>query len=175
MKYLLIFLLTPYIAGFIAFKGYTDSLTTENYPKDIDAAVLFTGGNGRLEMGANYLKTFPSKALLITGVHPEINMDILLKEGILPEQSRGHVQLDYEARDTIDNVRMVKRWANSKQFHSVALITSAYHIPRSLLLFDRITPNLKIVSLPVKNTKTSWFYLLKEYNKYLYTYMSVFA
>lgn len=174
MRFLLMVIFLVYVAGFMAFKNYTDTLSTDKYPINLDAAVLFTGGNGRLEMGANYLEEFPNKVLLITGVHKDITMDILLKEHILPKNSAKQVQLDYKARDTIDNVHMVQQWALENKLNIIGLITSAYHIPRSLLLFDRITPHLKIVSLPVENTKTSQIYLFKEYNKYLYTYVSVF-
>lgn len=160
-----------YLAGFFFFKNYIDALSAGKYPENLEAVVLFTGGHGRLEMGDDYLKAFPNKPLLITGVHPGVTMDILIKEGFFNPENSQLVQLDYEARDTIENVHMVQKWAEKNSFTHIGLITSAYHIPRSLLLFDRITPQLKITPLPVRNTKTSIFYLFKEYNKNLYTYI----
>ena len=119
MRFLSAVIFLAYLAGFIAFKQHTDMLSTQIYPANVDAAVLFTGGNGRLEVGSDYLQTFPNKALLITGVHPKITMDILLKEGIIPAKYSKQVQLDYEARDTFGNVNMVKVWANKNKFNII--------------------------------------------------------
>ncbi len=176
MKLFFIFTLIGYLSGFSFFQSYIKALPVNSYSQNIQAAVLFTGGSGRLERGAEYLKKVANKPLLITGVNSKITMDILLKENIIPAKDSNRVELDYSAIDTIDNVKTVKKWAIKNSFNNIALITSAYHTPRSLLLFDRTTPylkNLKITPISVKNTKTSQLYLFKEYNKYLYTYIFI--
>ena len=54
-----------------------------------------------------------------------------------------------KAKNTIENAEQVKVWIEkkSKNFNSIILVTSYYHLPRSLLIFKKLFPNKNIIMI----------------------------
>ena len=71
-------------------------------------------------------------------------------------------------------------WIRKNKVRSIRLVTSNYHIPRSLEEFRSQNPQIKIVPHPVysENVSPQWWknrgsfcLIASEYNKFLYVYL----
>ena len=82
--------------------------------------------------------------------------------------------------NTVENAIETSEWIRKNNVKSIRLVTSNYHIPRSLEEFRSLNPQVKIIPHPVysENVSPQWwknggsFYLIaSEYNKFLYVYL----
>ena len=62
------------------------------------------------------------------------------------------VDLDYRARNTIGNAIETRRWAESNGFDTIIVVSSNYHMPRTLVELDHALPNLQKIPYPVAAT-----------------------
>ena len=176
----LILILVTWFSGLIWF--------TANIPKtkinsriQTDAIVVLTGGAGRLEEGFKLLDTEKlAKQLFVSGAARGVDVKALLKVAKRrPTNLNCCITIGYDADNTIGNAYETSHWMRANQFRSLRLVTSNYHMLRSLEVFHRILPNITIVSHPVLpktfNVKYWWRNLdaskmiFSEYNKYLVT------
>ena len=85
--------------------------------------------------------------------------------------------LGYTADNTAGNARETATWMAEEGYGSLRLVTSSYHMPRSLAAFRRVMPSVNIVPHPVFPAHvrhSDWWrwpgttqLLVSEYNKYL--------
>ena len=148
MTFLLLLLLTGGIlaTGMIAFTGYV-LLAQDGKAINADAIVVVTGGAGRLERAISLFKEGHGKKLLISGVHPNYNSKTLLRRYDLTEQQIDCcVDLDRQALNTVANATQTALWAEQNGFRSLIIVTSAYHMPRTMLEMRRAAPDIKFAS-----------------------------
>ena len=97
----------------------------------------------------------------------------------IPDNSK--IDIGHNAFNTEGNAKETSAWVKQNDIKSIRLVTSNYHINRSIIEFYKQDPNLTIVAHPVYSEKiekkwwTSWqtFSLIsKEYNKFLYIYLT---
>jgi uncharacterized SAM-binding protein YcdF (DUF218 family) len=172
-----------WLGGFLFFTAQLPRQVTA--PLTIsDAIVVLTGGTGRLRVGLRLLSAGMGEKLLISGVAPGTTA-AELQQG----QSTGVdkfgccVELGYRARDTRGNAIETALWMQRHGYRSLHLVTGSYHMPRSLLLFQRAMPKVTLRAYPVfpKHVKLAgwwWFpgtmkLLAMEYSKYLISLFSV--
>jgi uncharacterized SAM-binding protein YcdF (DUF218 family) len=62
------------------------------------------------------------------------------------------VDLDYRARNTIGNAIETRRWTEANGFDAIIVVTSNYHMPRTLVELDHALPNLQKIPYPVAAT-----------------------
>lgn len=135
-----------------------------------DAIVILTGGKGRVDHGLALLAEGKAEKLFISGVGGPASRQELLQR--LPAETRdkiseGAVMLGYGAENTIGNAEETAGWVKANHITSVLLVTSNYHMPRSLSEFrEKMPPDVAIVPAPVFSGNESKF-LLSEYHKYL--------
>lgn len=143
-----------------------------------DAIVVLTGGSQRLETGLALLARGMAGKLFVSGVHRGVDAAELLH---VAQQEPGRLEccivIDYNADDTIGNARETARWVSAHGVGSIRLVTSAYHMPRSLLEFETALPDVRIVPHPVfpPNVKQDGWYrypgtaalFAVEYTKFL--------
>ena len=143
-----------------------------------DGIVVLTGGDNRIVEGARLLSEARGKRLLISGVNRRVSReDVQRISGLDHKSFTCCVDLGYEALDTVGNADETRTWANTNGYNSLIVVTSTYHMPRSLaelalampgraLIPHTVTPrNFPEVGwwLHVKTTRL----LLSEYLKYL--------
>jgi uncharacterized SAM-binding protein YcdF (DUF218 family) len=115
-----------------------------------DAIVVLTGGRLRLETGLALLASGSAKRLFISGVNQRVDRGELLRVlGPAAERAACCIVLGHEAADTIGNARETAVWMHEKGYTSLRLVTSWYHMRRSLLEFGRAMPTLSVVPNPV--------------------------
>jgi uncharacterized SAM-binding protein YcdF (DUF218 family) len=132
-----------------------------------EAAVVFTGGGGRVARGLSALDRKQAKRLLVSGVDREVKPREFRAEYEI-SQSRMDccVTLGFESYDTRSNAAETARWLARHKTKSVRLVTSDWHMRRAALELERLMPaDLEIVRDAV-TTQPSMRILLMEYHKY---------
>ncbi|NDW05891.1 YdcF family protein [Jiella pacifica] len=168
------------IGGFWRFTEEVDRLSKPLPRADADAIVVLTGGALRLDYGLDLLRSGRGRRLLISGVHPGTSAATLAR---LTKTDKAWfdccVDIDYVAADTVGNAEMAGRWAERRGYQDLILVTSDYHMPRSLLEFDRISGIRSITPVAVRRddlwsrdslpTGSGLRLLMTEYGKFVAT------
>ena len=94
-----------------------------------DLIVVFTGGPGRIDYAIKKAQEFKQPNVFITGVHEKNSVKSLINT-IDPVEA-DHVELDYAARNTVENVvNTLKYLRNNRGLSKILIISSDYHIMR---------------------------------------------
>jgi uncharacterized SAM-binding protein YcdF (DUF218 family) len=153
----------------------------ENDPAATDAIVVLTGASLRLQSGIDLMREGKGRTLFISGVNQRVGIaDLLHAAGEeMPQWLVCCVVLGHEAKNTMGNAAETAQWMRQQGYHSLRLVTSWYHMPRSLLDFRRAMPDLEIIPHPVFSDEAkppAWWsrhstavLLVSEYAKYLAT------
>ena len=177
LAYTTVLLGTFWIIGFIIFSVVAISM--KYHPlEDAEAIVALTGGSDRIKEAIRLLQEGKAPFLFISGVNESVTGYHLLKE-ISPEWQEK-IELGYQAKTTLMNALETAEWVGKKNINSIILVTSFYHIPRSLLEIKTVLPDLKIIPFAVFpksfGEDTNWIHtryawqLLLEYHKFLVVY-----
>lgn len=171
--FIILAIFSVWLGGLISF--YEKIPNTESELKKADAIIVLTGGKGRIAAGTEMLKQQLSYRMLISGVHEDTRMNEIVKN-----IDFGSITLGNKARTTKGNALESKQWIEKNNFKSIILVTSNYHMPRSLSIFEREFPELEIQAAPVFpdefskqnfwKDRNSAYLILSEYIKYLATF-----
>ena len=133
-----------------------------------DAIVVLTGGAGRIDRGLALLEEGAAKRMLISGVDRSVRPAELAAQYERPERLFSCcITLGREAIDTRSNAIETAHWLERRDFRTVRLITTDWHMRRAALELRQAVPgNLTIVYDAVPS-RTSLRMLMREYNKYL--------
>ena len=119
-----------------------------------------------------------AKRVLITGVNRTTTTEELKQLASQGDQYFACcVDIDKEARNTIDNATETSEWVALNRYGSIIVVTSNYHMPRAVAELARVMPGVTLVPYPVVDNNVHldrwWTYpgttklLLSEYLKYL--------
>jgi uncharacterized SAM-binding protein YcdF (DUF218 family) len=164
-----------YALGFVLF-AFTLGKPAPANAAQTDAAVVLTGGYGRIEHAMEVLRGRKAKRLLVAGADPSVTKaDIARRIGGSRKLLQCCVDLGSESVDTRSNAEEAQRWMVRHRFRSLRLITSDWHIRRARYEFEKVLgPNYPIVSDGVR-TEPSFVGLFAEYNKYVLRRLAVWA
>lgn len=160
------FFLLFYALGFILFAV---TLAEPAGPEvRTDAAIVLTGGSGRIEQGVEVLARNKAKRLLVAGADPLVTKDDLVErlEG-KRRLVRCCVDLGSESVDTRSNAEEAERWLAKYDFESIRLITSDYHMRRADYEFAHVLGDRYEIVRDGVRTEPGFAILFGEYNKYL--------
>ena len=94
-----------------------------------DLIVAFTGGPGRIEYAIKKAQEFKQPNVFITGVHEKNSVKKIINT--MDSQETEHIELDYTARNTVENViNTLKYLRNNRGLNKILIISSDYHIMR---------------------------------------------
>ncbi len=159
------FLLLVYALGFMLF-AVTLGRPAGDAPTD--AAVVLTGGAGRIEHGVEVLRERKARRLLVSGTDPAVTKADLGE--FLPRSARilrCCVDLDSTSVDTRSNAEEAGRWLDQHRYRSFRLITSDWHMRRAHYEFRRVLGDKYELVPDAVRTQPSFMILFGEYNKYL--------
>ncbi|WP_201401128.1 YdcF family protein [Kaistia sp. 32K] len=176
-------LLLVAIAGSVAgidFARFAQQVANFNAPTDVTAQgiVALTGGTARIDGALALLRDNRAEKLLISGVNPAVGRHDIARaveraSNIVLDQ---RVDLGHAARNTIGNADETRAWVEKEGIRSLIIVTSDYHMPRSMVELTRAMPDVQLIPYPVSNKQLEmdrWWrhaasvkLLLSEYVKY---------
>lgn len=168
---------------FIGFLVFVDRVIDSTPPHEPEAAadgiaVLTGGSDMRLQAGMRLLERRKAERMLISGVDRKVKRKELMS--VTDGSNRLYeccVDLGYEALTTVGNAKETAAWAKAKNYDSLIVVTSDYHMPRAILEIKGELPGVELtpyaVATPELDAK-NWSKspkavrtLMLEYTKFL--------
>ncbi|CAN5172850.1 YdcF family protein [soil metagenome] len=135
-----------WLVGLFVFADRVRSLTPAPEPERADAIVALTGPSAeRVNAAIRLLDQDKGDRLLISGVNKEVRRQEL--RALTPGSNRLFnccVDLGFEAEDTEGNAQEIGAWARSHGYDDLIVVTSDYHMPRSLLEIRSVAPGVRL-------------------------------
>jgi uncharacterized SAM-binding protein YcdF (DUF218 family) len=161
-------------AGFFYFLWQVGADTASQLAEPADGIVVLTGGRARVETAIDLLEDGKAKRLLISGVHRD-SSSASIRRAINGNRAIFDccVDIDKAALDTVGNAEQAAGWARQNHFDSIIVVTSDYHMPRSMIEMNRKLPGTRIIPFNVRSDPASLAdpallrVLLPEYLKYV--------
>ena len=171
------FILTLDIVDFFSIFNAKPSITEKS--NTIDGIVVFTGGEGRIKTSIELLSNDIGRRLFISGVNPDTNK-YTISEQILIESDLIEccIDLGSDAKNTFENAQETADWIKEKEYENIIIVTSDYHMKRSLLILKNLSERTNFFPYHVKSkllrdrniTKLEKLRIIAvEYSKYLFT------
>ena len=151
-----------------------------DYQTNTDAIIVLTGGRNRISEATKLYNDNKAKYMFISGVAKDITLENIQNTQNIKIKKTKTVEIGHKADNTVGNANETKEWIENNNIKSIRLVTSNYHIFRSLIEFRNHLNDTKILLHPVyseyieKKWWTSWqtFSLIfKEYNKFICAYL----
>lgn len=168
-------LVVAYAFGFVVF---VSRIPSEMKPiGHADGIVALTGGDVRLMAAESLFEGKVGERLLISGVHPGTTKSAIRKLVNGGPRFDCCADMGFQATNTRGNALEAGDWAREHDYHSLVIVTANYHMPRSLIEFADVMPNVKLLPYPVQQADVdpqAWWsnghafrMLQSEYIKYL--------
>lgn len=136
-------------AGFTVFAVDVALSTAPSDPR-AEGIVVLTGGTARIQSALELLADGRGERLLISGVDPKVGRAALAR-AISAEKRRYFdccTDVDHSL-DTSGNAVETRRWVARQGFRSIIVVTSDYHMPRSLAELEASMPGTRLIPFPV--------------------------
>jgi len=164
-------------------------LTIREAPTRADAIVVFSG-NGestyindgyqrRARDAAQYYKAgYAPLVVLSSGIQQtfdevEIIKALLLSQGV--PASAMHIIPKYPAT-TYENVQIVNEFLRQRNARSILFITAPYHSRRASMVWEKVAPDVKVITVPVVDTPRQtpqWRATVDQMNVISYEYLAI--
>lgn len=132
--------------GFIRFGNFVSTIENEPGLVMADGIVVLTGGKDRISTGVTLLQNKQAPRLLISGVHPNTSNKSIaeimkIEKGLLD----CCIDLDRLAKDTKGNANQTADWVKNNNISKLLVVTSSYHMPRSLREMHSLMPDIQLL------------------------------
>jgi uncharacterized SAM-binding protein YcdF (DUF218 family) len=136
-----------------------------------DVIVVPTGGAGRIERGLTMLRAHSAGKLFVSGVDREVRpREFAAEYKVTPAEMACCVVLGFAALDTRGNALETASWIESGHFRSLRLVTSDWHMRRSVGELEEVLPKVRLVEDAVPS-EPSLKTLFLEYHKLLASWL----
>ena len=116
----------------------------------VEAIVVVTGDSRRIPRALALLAERSSPLLVISGVQPGVTLHQMLgASAVLPKELLARIVVETEAVSTRDNARRTRPLLQKRHVKRVILVTSDYHMYRTLRAFESIAKEFEYVPFPV--------------------------
>ena len=166
--------------------GFVTFLEQIRYNKVIfnyqaDGIAVLTGGKGRISLGLELFNSNRNLRMIISGVDKKVSDKRIIPKSL---QNKSNITIDKASQSTYQNAKVINKWVSNYKLENVTIITSYYHMPRSMILIKSLTPNTNFHAYPVKKNRSNkfslkeyilyYFFLTEEYFKYLISHFIIF-
>ncbi|MBW1645487.1 MAG: YdcF family protein [Deltaproteobacteria bacterium] len=157
-------------------RGQPPLLAAAGPERHFDAIAVLAGGPGRIREGIRLWRRGLAPCLLIIGSNPRTSrrdiVNLFLDRGRRLDPAReAAIMIENRSRNTLANIRALRRLCRRHGFTSLVVVTSAFHLQRVYRLGCRLLPAALTVRYhPVANpgrTGVSRRTAAKEFLKYL--------
>ncbi|WP_265587482.1 YdcF family protein [Sphingomicrobium arenosum] len=132
------------------------------------AAVVLTGGSGRIEQGIERLEQGRAEQLLIAGADPLVTQaDLVEVTGARKRLFDCCITIGSESVDTITNAEEAKAWVQKNGYAELLLVTSDWHMRRAAFEFRETLGSEVTIIEDAVPSEPSLLTLFGEYNKYV--------
>lgn len=169
--------LLAFIGGFLHFVDRVASMP-ERTAEPADAIIVLTGGPARIKEALDLLETGDGRRLLISGVNRQTSGAALQRT--LSQSDRLFeccIDLGYSAMNTRGNAEEAAAWIDRHDFETVIVVTSSYHMPRSMMELDSVIEEATLIpyAVPARSFRVERWWenpeagrlLMSEYGKYV--------
>jgi len=172
-----------FLGGFLIFAVQIPRIeVAPSHPAD--GIVVLTGGASRISDGIELLAAQQGRRLFISGVNPTTTLAELARRN--PEFEKWFAcctELGREALNTTGNAQEIARWSREREYRSLIVVTSAWHMPRALVELKREMSDIDLIPYSVVSERMReepWWsslqtarLLMLEYLKYLATHARI--
>ena len=178
-KAVILLILSIWFGGFCFFAYKINNFDIDQ-STTTDAIIVLNGGRNRITEAVKLFNDKKSKHLFISGVAKDISLENIQNTINMKINDTTNVEAGHNADNTVENAKETNAWVRKNNIKSIRLVTSNYHIYRSLIEFRKQLNDIEILPHPVysqyieKKWWTSWqtFSLIfKEYNKFICAYI----
>jgi len=175
----ILILVLVWLAGLFAFADRARRTGPPAEAPQADGIVVLTGASDeRIAAGLSLLQEGKGRRMLVSGVNQQVRREELRQaQGAPIRLYECCVDLGYDAQDTLGNAEEIADWARDKKFRRLIVVTSDYHMPRSILEIRAAIPEARLIPYAVasasldskawwKNERTARL-VIGEYSKYL--------
>lgn len=171
---IIFFLISLWFSGFLFFCAKVEVETPVKLKDKFDAIIVLTGAKGRIDTGLKLLTQEYAEYLFISGVGKDTVLNDLTKflSEFTPQQVeflKHRIMLGHLAQSTQENAQETMQWLKNKGCKKILLVTSNYHMLRSMYLFKHLMPEIDITPYPVVIFPISIRVLFLEYHKFLFS------
>ena len=160
------FLVGLFALGFILFAISLGSPAPEG--SRAQAAIVLTGGSGRIDQAIDRLEEQRAQKLLIAGADPLVTQaDLVEVTGARKRLFDCCITIGSESVDTKTNALEAKAWLEKNGFDEVMLVTSDWHMRRALFEFRNVMGDDITIIEDAVPTEPTLVTLFGEYVKYL--------
>lgn len=107
-----------------------------------DLIVVPTGDSGRIPKAIEFAKKYSLSNIFISGVYNKNSVDMILPESNFDQIDLNQFEIDYWARNTIENAISTLKYLNDKNdIKRVLIVSSDYHTKRLQMIFDNLQPS----------------------------------
>ena len=152
-----------------------------NFNYKTDGIAVLTGGKGRINLGLELFNKNKNLKLIISGVDKKVSDKSIIPNNL---KNKSSITIDKDSESTYQNAKIINKWTSKYKLQNVTIITSYYHMPRSMMLIQSLTPTINFYAYPVEkkiSNKISfrenilyYFFLTEEYIKYLVSHFIIF-
>ena len=171
---LILFLLVAWCSLFLFFLGTIQGFhkVEDQIVKGADTIVVLTGGAHRIEKALELFSQADAQKILISGVDEKVTLEDIIEQiqskEILENIKAESIVLGYVAKDTVSNAMEVKIFMTFNGYKSFVLVTSGYHLPRSMMVFSKMMPDYQIIPFPSDDVaRVDKIMLVNEFHKYI--------
>lgn len=116
----------------------------DEYLSDERGETIPDGGFARIVAAAKLARRYPSARIIYTGGSSNLTGNDIREADYAAQAfedlgvSKSRIEIERDARNTAENAVRAKAIASPKQGERWLLVTSAYHMPRSIQLFGKV-------------------------------------
>jgi uncharacterized SAM-binding protein YcdF (DUF218 family) len=174
------YFLTDWFNYYRQYRGYAAGPQEISEPViEHEAIVVLTGTQRRIPRAIELLRRRGSPLLIISGTGKGTTLtDLVNTQGdaaVNIHEVWQKIILEPKSTSTIENAEETAKLVRSRNIERLVLVTSDYHMPRSLLIFHRFLPGIEIIPYPVRSASPSSNGAPESYAKVVLEYMKYFV